>query len=107
MLQNNYHIYIHVKLLTEYILVSLVMDLKYVNFPSAELICMMYVCPSTAVFYCAGHGVMHAGKHYLMPWDHPEGTQTNECLCLEEVESKINKMNPELLVIAMDICRQQ
>jgi len=58
------------------------------------------------VFYCAGHGYQDdAKRHYLIPWDAREGLKDNECLCVDEVEAKIQKKSPKLLLLFLDICR--
>lgn len=60
-----------------------------------------------AVFYCAGHGFIFNNQHYLIPWDARQGTDLSESLCIETVEAKIQRKNPKVLMMFLDICRKR
>ena len=57
------------------------------------------------VFYFAGHGFEEDGLSYLVPTDAPTGYKCDECVCADAVLDNIQKKEPPLILMILDICR--
>lgn len=58
------------------------------------------------VVYLCGHGFEEHGHTYLVPTDAPHGYSAQDCVCSETVLENIQRKNPALVMMIMDICRQ-
>lgn len=58
------------------------------------------------VFYFCGHGFEEHGLSYLVPTDAPAAYTAQECVCAQTVLANIQKKQPALILMIMDICRQ-
>lgn len=58
-----------------------------------------------AVFYFCGHGFEEDGKCYFVPPDAKAGYTIEDCVSAENVLSRMQKPDPDLIVLILDICR--
>lgn len=58
-----------------------------------------------AVFYFCGHGFEEDGKCYFVPPDAKAGYAIEDCVSAENVLSRMQKPDPDLIVLILDICR--
>lgn len=59
-----------------------------------------------AVCYFCGHGFEENGMSFLVPTDAPAAYKAEECVCANMVLENIQRKNPPLILMIMDICRQ-
>ncbi|KAK3099026.1 hypothetical protein FSP39_025389 [Pinctada imbricata] len=57
------------------------------------------------VFYFCGHGFEEDGRCYLVPPDARAGYTIDDCVCAEKVLQRMQKPDPALTVLILDICR--
>jgi mucosa-associated lymphoid tissue lymphoma translocation protein 1 len=60
-----------------------------------------------AVFYFCGHGFEEHGMSYLVPTDAPAAYTAQECVCAQEILANIQKKEPPVIFMILDICRQE
>jgi mucosa-associated lymphoid tissue lymphoma translocation protein 1 len=60
-----------------------------------------------AVFYFCGHGFEEHGMSYLIPSDGPTGSTAKECVCAQEILANIQKKEPPVIFMILDICRDK
>lgn len=58
-----------------------------------------------AVFYFCGHGFEEDGKCYFVPPDAKAGYTIEDCVSAENVLYRMQKPEPDLIVLILDICR--
>ncbi|XP_022332295.2 mucosa-associated lymphoid tissue lymphoma translocation protein 1-like isoform X2 [Crassostrea virginica] len=58
-----------------------------------------------AVFYFCGHGFEEDGKCYFVPPDAKAGYTIEDCVSAENVLCRMQKPDPDLIVLILDICR--
>lgn len=57
------------------------------------------------VFYFCGHGFEENGQCYFVPPDARSGYTVEDCISHKEVHRCMQKSNPALVVLILDICR--
>ena len=57
------------------------------------------------VFYFCGHGFEEDGRCYLVPPDAKSAYTIDDCVCAEKVLQRMQKPDPALMVLILDICR--
>lgn len=58
-------------------------------------------------FYYAGHGFQQHGQCYMLPIDAKTEYSSNDCVCIEDVEARMQHHNPALCCLLIDMCRKE
>jgi len=80
---------------------------EYEMHNAVEEFCKLLDSNVYGLFYYAGHGFQLYGQSYMIPVTAEKQCDPRKCLCLENVEERMQQKDPALCFLILDMCRNK